>query len=162
MSAGAEAWRACSSCKKPLAFGKMYWACSVSTCNRRGTSFAFCSVDCWDKHVPLMNHRDAWAEERRAPRREEWERTEAEAFAAARRKEDRMADTTQPQTLADAPRETLVVASKVKAYIRARSGFNTSDKVLDVLSDKVRAIVDEAIGRAQADGRKTVLDRDFD
>ncbi|MBZ0253568.1 MAG: hypothetical protein K8I02_09540 [Candidatus Methylomirabilis sp.] len=73
-----------------------------------------------------------------------------------------MADTTQPQTLADAPRETLVVASKVKAYIRARSGFNTSDKVLDVLSDKVRAIVDEAIGRAQADGRKTVLDRDFD
>ena len=57
--------------------------------------------------------------------------------------------------------EVLVVASKVKGYIRARSGMNTSATVLDALSTKLRALCDEAIERAKADGRKTVMDRDF-
>jgi len=39
--------------------------------------------------------------------------------------------------------------------------MNTSDGVLDVLSDSVRALCDEAIRSAQRDGRKTVMDRDF-
>lgn len=57
--------------------------------------------------------------------------------------------------------EVLVVASKVKSYIRARSGMNTSGTVLDALSNKLRQLCDEAIERAKADGRKTVMDRDF-
>jgi histone H3/H4 len=57
--------------------------------------------------------------------------------------------------------EVLVVASKVKAYIRAKSGMNTSASVMDALSARVRRLADEAIARAQADGRKTVMDRDF-
>ena len=59
------------------------------------------------------------------------------------------------------PREVLIVASKLKAYIRARAGFNTSDRCLEALSDHVRAICDEAIERARADERRTVLDRDI-
>ena len=55
----------------------------------------------------------------------------------------------------------LVVVSKVKKYIRDRSGMNTSDSVADVLSDHVRALCDLAIRAAAADGRKTVLDRDL-
>ncbi|HME70000.1 MAG TPA: hypothetical protein VKM54_09040 [Myxococcota bacterium] len=53
------------------------------------------------------------------------------------------------------------MASKLKSYVRARSGMNTSEGVLDVLSDSVRALCDEAIRSAQGDGRKTVMDRDF-
>ncbi len=57
--------------------------------------------------------------------------------------------------------EVLVVASKVKSYIRARSSMNTSATVLDALSNKIRGLCDEAIERAKTDGRKTVMDRDF-
>jgi hypothetical protein len=55
----------------------------------------------------------------------------------------------------------LIVASKLKSYVRARSGMNTSNGVLDVLSDSVRALCDEAIRSARRDGRKTIMDRDF-
>lgn len=57
--------------------------------------------------------------------------------------------------------ETLVVASKVKAYIRGKSQMNTSGAVLDALSGKVRQLCDQAIENARRDGRKTVMDRDF-
>jgi histone H3/H4 len=57
--------------------------------------------------------------------------------------------------------ETLVVASKLKNYIREKSGMNTSAAVIDVLSNKLRALCDEAVERAKQDGRKTVMDRDF-
>ena len=58
--------------------------------------------------------------------------------------------------------EVLVVASKVKTYIRGASGgMNTSASVFGALSDKIRRMCDDAIARAKADGRKTVMDRDF-
>ena len=57
--------------------------------------------------------------------------------------------------------DVLIVASKLKAYIRDKSGMNTSAEVMDVLSDRVRRLCDTAIANAQAAGRKTVLDRDF-
>ncbi|HWP04892.1 MAG TPA: hypothetical protein VNN72_04085 [Polyangiaceae bacterium] len=56
--------------------------------------------------------------------------------------------------------ETLIVVSKLKAYIKGKSGMNTSDGIVPVLSDLVRDICDRAIESARADGRKTVLDRD--
>ena len=59
------------------------------------------------------------------------------------------------------PRETLIIASRLKEYIQARSEMNTSSQVMDVLSDYVRVVCDRAIDNARADGRKTVLDRDF-
>lgn len=67
-------WKRCSSCKKPMNYGTKYWVCNVSTCNRKRTGLAFCDVSCWDAHVPMMNHRESWAEERKAPSRDEWER----------------------------------------------------------------------------------------
>jgi hypothetical protein len=59
------------------------------------------------------------------------------------------------------PREVLIVVSKLKAYVKARSGMNTSDGAMDVLSDIVRELCDAAIRKAAAEGRKTVMDRDF-
>jgi len=57
--------------------------------------------------------------------------------------------------------EVLVVASKVKNYIRTQSGMNTSATVMDALSRKIRKMCDQAIEHAKQDGRKTVMDRDF-
>ena len=57
--------------------------------------------------------------------------------------------------------EVLVVASKVKAYIRRQADMNTSADVMKSLSGKIRKLCDDAIGRAKESGRKTVLDRDI-
>ena len=60
-------------------------------------------------------------------------------------------------------KETLVVASKTKDYIRkASGGMNTSAAVMSILSEKVRMLCDHAIAKAEDDGRKTVMDRDFE
>ena len=56
--------------------------------------------------------------------------------------------------------DVLVVVSKVKKYIRDRSGMNTSDAVAEALGAHVRKVCDDAIRNAGRDGRKTVLDRD--
>jgi len=157
-------FRICSTCKKPIEFRAQYYACSVSTCNHKRTGLFFCSVPCWDAHVPEARHRDAWAEPRTAPSAEEWarqreaddrqvEKAQADAEPARRRIVSSRDD--------DLPRDVLVVVSKLKAYVRARSGMNTSDSVLPVLSDHLRRLCDEAIRNAARDGRKTVLDRDI-
>lgn len=58
--------------------------------------------------------------------------------------------------------EVLVVVSKLKNYIREKSeGMNTSASVATALSETIRRLADQAIERAKADGRKTVMDRDF-
>ena len=57
-------------------------------------------------------------------------------------------------------KEVLVVVSKLKNYIKSKD-MNTSQKFIEVLSDKVRDLCDEAINNAQKDNRKTVMDRDF-
>lgn len=154
-------WRPCSTCKKPLPYDSVYWVCNVSTCNRPRTGLVFCSVDCWDAHVPTMRHKESWAEERRSPERGQ----PVAGLPQKRRIEIRSRSEVAPNganTRLDSrpPDEILVVTSKVKAYIRARSGLRTSDGLMDVLSDKVRQICDDAIRVAQKNERKTVLDRD--
>lgn len=58
--------------------------------------------------------------------------------------------------------DTLVVVSKVKAYVKHHSGgFSTSASVANVLTKMVEAACKKAIESAKNDGRKTVMDRDF-
>jgi len=57
-------------------------------------------------------------------------------------------------------RDMLVVVSKLKKYIKDRSGMNCSDAVAEVLSDHLRVLCDDSIRAAGRDERKTVLDRD--
>ena len=57
--------------------------------------------------------------------------------------------------------EVLVVVSKLKNYIRAASGMNTSGGVAPVLSTLVKGLCDKAIENAKKEGRKTVMERDF-
>ena len=57
--------------------------------------------------------------------------------------------------------EVLVVASKVKKLIKDKSGMNTSAAVMEALTKVVERECQRAIEKAQADKRKTVMDRDF-
>ena len=158
-----ELWRRCSACKEPIATGADYYVCSVSTCNRKRTGLAFCSVSCWEVHLPGANHREAWALERVAPDTAE---AAAEASAPAAKGRRRIvrpepgAGKSKPAG-SQVPEEVLIVASRLKDYVRARSTYNTSDGVLDPLSEIVRRICDEAIENARREGRRTVLDRDI-
>lgn len=175
----AETWLKCTACRNPISYGATHWVCSVSTCNRKGSNFVFCTVSCWDSHVADARHRDAWAVEKRAPSKDQWAKEQAgnpapapsPAPAAAPPVQRRVvvgeapapsssSSTAGGPQLADAEREVLIVVSKMKKYIKERSGFNCSDAVAEMLSDHVRAVCDDAIRAAARDERKTVLDRD--
>jgi hypothetical protein len=178
VSDASRSWKRCSSCKKEIGFEQLYWVCNVSTCNRKRTGLVFCTVSCWDAHLSFMNHRESWAEERHSPTPAAWAREQAEEakqtpragtpFAprgsttsapAAREPQRRIAPSARAP---EPPREVLIVVSKLKAYIHARSGgMSTSDAVAERLSEKLRLLCDEAIRRAHEQGRKTVMDRDF-
>ena len=144
-------WRKCSSCKKSIGYNQKYYVCSVSTCNGQRTGYVFCTVFCWEVHVPGANHRDAGAIEKMSP---------AKGTDSARR----IIPTAVTHMAAPTkiPKDILIVASKLKDYIRARSEMNTSAEVMSVLSDIVRGKCDQAIDKARQAGRKTVLDRDFE
>ena len=148
----AEIWRRCSACKEPIALGSVYWVCNVSTCNRVRTALAFCTVDCWEVHLPSVNHRESWAVERTAPKTAD----EAGDGKPGRR---RIVGGEGGASKSSAE-DVLVVATRLKEYIRAQTGLNTSDRVLEPLSDILRRICDEAAQNAIREGRRTVLDRD--
>ena len=154
-------WRRCSACKEPIELGSTYWVCSVSTCNRKRTALSFCSVRCWEVHLPVARHREAWAVEETAPMSLEAEPKPSSAVPRAQSQKQATASVAPQKAKTDAPNEILIVASRLKEFIRARSGFNTSDGALDPLSEIVRHVCDEAIEKAKRDGRKTVLARDI-
>ncbi|MFX0058005.1 MAG: DUF1931 domain-containing protein [Candidatus Hodarchaeota archaeon] len=58
--------------------------------------------------------------------------------------------------------EALFVKSKVREYIKGK-GCNTSGDLIDgpALNDAITYILDKAIGRAKANGRKTVQEKDL-
>ena len=125
--------------------------------SKKRTGLAFCTVSCWEVHLPVANHREAWAEERTAPKT----KSEADAQESRGGGTRRIVGTKVPSPRKNAvPEEVLVVASRLKEYVRARSGMNTSDRVLGPLSDIIRTAVDEAIRNAERDERRTILDRD--
>jgi histone H3/H4 len=59
-----------------------------------------------------------------------------------------------------APTESLLVASKVKALIKA-ADFNTAGDALDGLNAYVGWLISQATKRAAENGRKTVRKHDF-
>lgn len=182
----AETWLVCSACRSDIAFGSKYFQCSVSTCNRARMRLVFCSVPCWDSHVATLRHREAWAEDKIAPSKAAWERELASeppepakpppprpAPAPAPAARPAPPPAAAPQRIVASPppaagvdlhdvadRDILIVVSKLKKYIKDRSGMNCSDAVAEVLSDHVRALCDDSIRAAGRDERKTVLDRD--
>jgi hypothetical protein len=57
-------------------------------------------------------------------------------------------------------RESLIVASKIKAYIKSKKMMTSSD-ALGAISEKVRCMLDAAIERTKANRRSTVKPQDL-
>jgi hypothetical protein len=158
-------WRKCNSCKKPIAFSTKHYVCSVSTCNGQRTGYVFCSVPCFEVHLPGARHKDAAAIEAKSPMAGPGSMSSgvnASAGAGANRKIIVGASSTSPSpSKTQIPRDVLIIASRLKEYIQARADMNTSGQVMEVLSEFVRRVCDRAIDNARAEGRKTVMERDF-
>lgn len=74
-----------------------------------------------------------------------------------------MENTAQDMTTAEteaSEAKVLVVTSKVKKYIKATAGMNTSGDFAEALTVIVEAEIKKAIAKAQEAGRKTVMGRD--
>jgi len=59
-----------------------------------------------------------------------------------------------------AKKESLIVASKVKAYIKSKKMMTSSD-ALGAISDKVYRMLDDAIDRTKTNRRTTVKPHDL-
>lgn len=57
-------------------------------------------------------------------------------------------------------RDVLVVASKIKAYIKSKNMMTSSD-ALEAISDRVYCMLDAAIERTKANRRSTVKPQDL-
>ena len=57
-------------------------------------------------------------------------------------------------------RDSLIVASKVKTYIKSKKMMTSSD-ALEAISDRVYSMLDAAINRTQANRRSTVKAQDL-
>jgi histone H3/H4 len=146
-------WRKCGSCKKDIGWNTIYQVCTVSGCQK----FAYCSTDCWDIHNSIMNHKSAWAEENRSPAKAE---APVETSSSPRRiiiQNSSISKTTSSSM----DHEILIVASKLKQYIKEKYDLQTSAEVMETLSQKVRTLTDQAVEHAKKEGRKTVMSRDF-
>jgi histone H3/H4 len=98
-----------------------------------------------------MGHKSAYAEEERAPTSLEQEKPRRRMVASAPKQ--------GPGNTA--AKETLIVVSKLKAYVKDSGDMNTSGDVPDVLSDYVRLLVNQATENARREGRKTLMGKDF-
>ena len=59
-------------------------------------------------------------------------------------------------------KEVLTVTSKLKKYIKESHGLSTAGNVPEALSSIIRQLVDKAADSAKSQGRKTLMDRDFE
>ncbi len=139
-------WRRCSSCKKEIGFGRTYQECEVTSCRKH----AFCSVNCWNLHNEVMNHKSAGAIESIAPFKKENELSSPLSSLSPK-----------TSSTSTSEEEILIVASKLKQYIKSKHDLSTSADVLDILSSLVRNLTDSACHKAKMSGRKTVMSRDF-
>ncbi len=157
MSAELNEWKKCSTCKTSIPLNGKYYVCSVSTCNSKRTGYQFCSVSCFDQHIPGARHKSAGAVEEKAP-----SKREAPAESPKGRKIFTKQKLTPPSNKQKSKGgEVLVIASRLKEFINEQSEFNTSASVMDALSDHIRYVAMQAIDNARADGRKTVMDQDL-
>ena len=156
MEEGSTYWRKCGSCKKEIGFNTIYQVCNVSSCRK----LVFCSVDCWNLHNPVMNHKSSWAEENRSPRKEQVMVENNESGVMPRRIIVQSKSSSSGQSYDS--EEILIVASKLKQYIKDRHDMNTAASVLEALSHEVRRLTDRAVEKARIEGRKTVMDRDYE
>lgn len=142
-------WKKCAVCKKEIGLSRTYQKCSISTCRKQ----VFCSVDCWSVHDSVMGHKSAYAEEELSPDQPEAQQKPRRRIVPS--------SSNLSSSNSNLPMDTLVVVSKLKSYVKAKSGMNTSGDVADEISDFIRVLVNFALDEAHKEGRKTLMARDF-
>lgn len=151
-------WKNCIVCKNGIQFSSIYYKCSVSSCDKKRSPAQFCCVECWDVHRSIMSHKNAGADEYKAPSKQLWqEQQSTEPRVKIIRNHSKV--TTHSQSTNED--DILIVASKLKSFVKESSGLNTSADVLNQLSVIVRDLSTKAILNARKDGRKTLMARDF-
>ncbi len=162
MNATQNYWRKCSTCKKEISFGAIYFECNVSTCTGLRTGYVFCGISCWEVHLPGAKHRNAGAVEKKSPTSahlsQEANQPKRIIISNSQANMSQAVSATKKSTMSS---EVLVVVSKMKQYIRDLSEMNTSEDVNQIISDIIRNECEKAITKAKSDGRKTVMARDF-
>lgn len=156
MSAGQE-WKKCSSCKKSIPLNTKYYVCSVSSCNSKRTGYIFCSVSCFDQHIPMARHKSAGAVEETSPKTAEPEKISKPTRRII--KGNKLTPPSNKQISKGG--DVLVIASRFKEFIKEQSEFNTSASVMNSISDHLRHIAMQAIDNARAEGRRTVMEQDL-
>ncbi|MDH4467890.1 MAG: hypothetical protein QE271_07520 [Bacteriovoracaceae bacterium] len=156
-------WRKCGSCKKEIAYQTTYQVCGIASCQK----FAYCSVDCWSLHNSILNHKSAWSEDRISPKKEESNFLAESAPPTGVRRvvitPPKSGQQTNPASAVTySSDDILIVASKLKQFVKDKHDLNTSANVMKILSDHVRTFTDRAAMKAKSEGRKTLLDRDFE
>jgi hypothetical protein len=102
-----QEWRKCGVCKKSIGFGNTYQKCSISSCRKS----VFCSVDCWAVHDSVMGHKSSYAEEEQAPAEGQGESKPRRRIVAS--------GSSSKSNSENLPMDTLIVISKLKAYVLA-------------------------------------------
>jgi hypothetical protein len=59
MSSAASPTARCSMCKQPTPPDQPGFRCSVAACNAGRVRLRFCSVACFERHIPTARHRKA-------------------------------------------------------------------------------------------------------
>jgi hypothetical protein len=111
-----------------------------------------------------MNHKNSWAEENTSPKRENYEVSQDTLAPRRIIVNSSSINTTDIKGTNGSSNEDeiLIVASKLKQYIKDKYDLSTSGNVMEVLSNIVRRETDQAARKARSEGRKTVMDRDFE
>jgi hypothetical protein len=144
-------WRKCGRCKQEISWGGTYQQCSVSSCRK----FAYCSVDCWSVHNSVMGHMSAYAQEEKVPNKNGDIGIRRKIIISAKQ------SSALSSVASNVELDVLIVASKLKKYVKDRHNLSTSANVIDRLSELVRDLVDGAVVEVRQEERKTLMDRDF-
>ncbi len=159
MDATPNFWKKCSSCKKPISLNAKYYECSVSTCTGERTGYVFCTIPCFEVHLPGAKHRSAGAVEKKSPLTPQPDAPKRIIIQSAANSVT--APTGKSSLKSSMENEVLVVVSKMKQYIKDVSDMNTAEDVNMTISHMIRMQLDRAIENARREGRKTVMARDF-
>ena len=111
-------WKKCNTCKKSIGFKSQYYICNVTTCTRKRTGLVFCSVSCWDAHVPMVRHRESWAEERKSPSESDWAEVLAGKVEDPTFFKEKTEETTAPTEEDSGPRKSFAESLAPKVILR--------------------------------------------
>jgi hypothetical protein len=163
-------WKHCNICKAPIAYRAEYFVCSVSTCNRKRTGLNFCSLACFEAHLPTARHRDAWAEREKAPSQSEWqaqlaasEGTAGEAAASGPQAPERRGPSAPERASGGAAERVASAAAPERRIVGvtsnpASSPQSTSDEAeILVVVSKLKKYVRDWSGMNTSDSAMSVL-----